>query len=154
MDIRLDFRQWQSLRNDLRAFEPNLLKALRKQLRGAGEHLRKEVQTAVKRPAPTSGGESRGSRAQIAAATRIAVSFAARGGSVKLTTGNVRGGFSKAYNSGTFRHPVLGNRSAWVTQQGRPYFGNTISREINGRVQEDINAALDEAIQGLARAHL
>lgn len=149
MEIRLDAREWNRLAADLRAFDPALLRALRKHLRAAGEHLRTEVQSAVKRPAPTSGGASVGSRAAIAAGTRVAVSFAARGGKVTLTSANVRGGFGKAYNTAQFRHPVNGNRNAWVSQKGRPYFGVTINKEIDGRVKDEINQALDEAIRSL-----
>lgn len=32
----------------------------------------------------------------------------------------------KAYNKRSFRHPLFGNRNYWHTQQGNPYFGDTI----------------------------
>jgi hypothetical protein len=84
---------------------------------------------------------------------------------VKIITGGVRNGFSKAYNMGTFRHPVFGgsankyqNKSgnvqqgstnAWVTQEGRPYFGSVITKSMRVELVSKVRKALDEAVTAI-----
>ena len=130
-------------------FDRTIIRSLRKRIKTIGEgavsKVREEVQAG-------SGGGS--SAAQIAAGTGIRVSFAQRTAGVKITTTNARldqahKGFVAAFNKPSFRHPVYGNEGTWVTQTGRPYFGKVIKAEWDRSIEQQMGAALDDAVRAL-----
>lgn len=47
----------------------------------------------------------------------------------------------RAMNKVSFRHPVYGDASVWVVQDGRPYFGTVIDKH-----REEITAAVERAM--------
>lgn len=138
---------WARIKRELSGFQPALAVALRRQIKSLGEDAVSGVQETVRRPAPTGGGSSIGSRDAIARATRL--SLVAGGAGVQVVTGNVRNGFSKAYNKGSFRHPVYGG-SAMVEQKGRPYFGAAINKSVRAEVLVlKFGVALDAAVRAI-----
>lgn len=151
LQVFIDPKEWARLKADLDKFDPALSKALKRRIREAGSDAVAAVKQAVLLPPPTdSNNPTTGARADIARATRLATSFTARGAGAKIITGGVRNGFSKAYNMGTFRHPVYGGGAeSWVTQQGRPYFGSTITASMRTELVRKVRLALDEAVTAI-----
>lgn len=87
-------------------------------------------------------GASAGGREEIKKRLAVAIQTGKRSGI------RIRGAgtpFAKAYNSKQFRHPVFGDRSTWVTQAGRPYFGQVITQRREALAQAVIDA-LDEGL--------
>ncbi len=92
----------------------------------------------------TSGsrGNSRGGRQAIKDKLKVAIQTGRRSGIRIRGAGD---GFAKAYNTKRFRHPVFGDRSTWVEQAGRPYFGEVITDRRNELAQAIVDA-LDEGL--------
>lgn len=148
LQVYIDPKEWARFKRDLDRFDPSLTRALRRRIREAGETAAGAVRDTVTQPPPTGGGSTEGSRQAIARATRISTSFSPRGAGVKIMTGSVRDGFTKAYNKGTFRHPVYGT-STWTTQEGRPYFGSAITNSMRLELIIKVRQALDEAVRAI-----
>ncbi|WP_062516489.1 hypothetical protein [Demequina gelatinilytica] len=88
-------------------------------------------------------GRGRGSREEIKAGLKVAIQTGRRSG-IRIRGGG--SGFAKAYNTKRFRHPVYGNRSTWVSQAGRPYFGEVITQR-REELAQAILAALDAGLE-------
>lgn len=93
----------------------------------AGERdVRQAALRASRRPA--------GLRARVAAAAKLQVR--ARGIRFIIDSSNLpesQQSLPRHLDSAKgWRHPVFGNREDWVHQQGRPYFGSTISKRATG----------------------
>lgn len=91
---------------------------------------------------------STGMRKRIKASlkTRV-VAGATRSGISVRADKSVGGVMVKGWNKKTLRHPVFGNKEAFVTQFGQPYWWEPIKR---GQVQarEKALAAIDDALNG------
>lgn len=149
LTVHINPQELARLKRELDAFEPALAKALRRRIREAGQDAVRAVKTTVLQPAPgASDGETTGARSAIARATRISTSFAPRSAGVKIITGGVRNGFSKAYNMGSFRHPVFGS-GTWASQEGRPYFGSAITKSMRLELVLKVRQALDEGVRAI-----
>lgn len=59
----------------------------------------------------------------------------------------------KAINKGILRHPVFGNRGAWVAQRVRPGFWDEPLANAKERPAKEIRAALDSIARKLARKY-
>lgn len=129
--------------------DKRIVPQIRKSLRNLGKPMVDEIQDTVRE-----GGKGGESTDQIAAGTRFAVSFSRTGGGLKVTTTNARldaehKGFVAAFNKPSFRHPVHGNRGAWVEQTGRPYFGVSIQKVFDVRAQKEMEAVFREAVKAI-----
>ena len=159
LQVVIDPLEWYRLKTELDKFDPELARALRRRIKGAGEVAAEAVRATLRLPAPGEGTpDQEKARAALIAATRTSVSFAKRAAGTKITTGSSRlapenKGFLNVYNKKTFRHPVYGNREVFVPQQGRPYFGASIYKVIDKVMVNEIRAALDDAVKAIgARA--
>lgn len=127
--------------------DKRIIPRLRKGLRTIGSAAVKEIkETVTNDGGPSSEG--------IAAGTSLRVSFSKTGGGVKITTTNARlsaehKGFVAAFNKPSFRHPVYGNKQAWVQQEGRPYFGVSIERAFDEKAQQEMAAVFREAMNAI-----
>lgn len=148
--VSIDQAELARFKRDLDRFEPALARALKRNIREVGKEAAEAVREKVQEPSPSgNGGESVGSRQAIARATRVSVTFGSRTAGVRVRTGDVRGGFSKAYNMKSFRHPVFGRRDTWAGQQGRPYFGAAINKTMREELVQKVGAALDESVRAI-----
>jgi hypothetical protein len=150
-EIYIDPKDWNRFAAQCKAYDKALYTAVRKRIRAAGDIAKERVQEALAESPPSGGGSSVGSRAALSAATKTSLSFAAKTAGVKITTSG-RGlpaghaGFEKAYNKASFRHPVYGGK-AWVSQSGRPYFGVVIEKALGKEILDEIQAAIDDAME-------
>lgn len=130
------FHQWQELSRRLRTADPELKRALKRRLRQHGEPVLDKLQAAawgitMESWPERGGGGSTGLRARISSATKLSllasgVRFVVREQQVDRRYGRTL----VAGSEGTpWRHPVYGNRNAWVTQKGSPWFYPTLRRE-------------------------
>lgn len=148
--VVIDPAEWFRFKQELDRFDPALAKALRKRIRNAGMIAAEQVKATLAMPSPGGGPDDGASRAALIAATRVSVSFAKRAAGAKITTGSSKldaahKGLLKVYNKKTFRHPVFGDRSNWVAQEGRPYFGTVIQKALDRALINEVQAALAEA---------
>ncbi|TFD80713.1 hypothetical protein E3T54_02940 [Cryobacterium sp. Sr8] len=150
--VVIDPLAWYQLKKDLDSFDPSLAKALRKRIRNAGMVAADAVKSSLSKPSPAGGSSPMSSevRAQLIAATRISVSFGKKAAGAKIVTGSNRlsaenKGLLKAYNKKHFRHPLFGDKTRWVVQEGRPYFGSVIQQALDRALVNEIQAALRDA---------
>lgn len=151
--VVIDPAEWYRLNQELKAFDPALSRALRKNIRAAGQKAVDAVKETLAMPTPEGTPEGPG-RAALIAATRVSVSFGKRAAGAKITTsgsalGAAHAGLLKVYNLASFRHPVFGNTDNWVEQQGRPYFDKPIQDALDKELYKQIDAALDEAVRAI-----
>lgn len=153
MDFRVDTSEWNKLYADLKEFDPKLRVALRREIKAIGEIGAEAVRKALSQPTPE-GNPDGPVRDALKAATKVRVSFSAKSAGVKIVTsgGGLPAGSSPmlhAYNSMAWRHPVFGDRSNWVTEQGHPFFEKPIEEVVGPAMYTRIGDALDEAIRAL-----
>jgi hypothetical protein len=152
--VTISSAEWFRLKKAADAFEPALVRALRKRVKAAGEVGVAAVKAKLAEPSPTGGGDGK-SRDALIAGTRLTLSFSQRSAGVRITTSPSKldpehKGFQKVYNKKSFRHPVYGNETTWVTQHGRPYFGAVLqSRALWQNSMEEISAALVDAVEAI-----
>jgi len=125
-----DWHDYQRLSRALKdAARTDLRRELRQEIRKAGQPALAEVRAAAL-GVDMSGGPSgsTGLRARIAAATKLQVRASGIEFTVRASQVDPRYGETLAVGSeGTpWRHPVYGNRNAWVTQVGAPWFYPTL----------------------------
>lgn len=158
--VVIDAAQWYKLKQDLDAFDPELARALRRRIKAAGDTAAKEVQKTLRMAPPTKGDASIGGREDLAAATRVTVSFAKRSAGARIITSAARlpdahKGLLNVYNKAEFRHPVYPRKSesreewTWVAQKGRPYFGSVIMQAMNEAVTREVFDAIDDALKAI-----
>lgn len=121
---------------------PELRRQLRPQLRNAGQH----VLDDMKRRASYS--------TRIPGATRMTVSFDAKGGGIRFRVSAARAPHARVLERGndgsrsaSFRHPVFGDRDVWVTQATRPFFFPALQAgrpEIKRGISAAVKASLRE----------
>jgi hypothetical protein len=129
------------------SIDRRVIPQVRKSIRNLGADAVGEVQKTVR----GAGGESADA---IARGTSLRVSFAKSGAGVKITTTNAalpadHKGFVAPFNKPSFRHPVYGNKAAWVTQSGRPYFGSVIARVFDEKVEKEMVEVFKTAVRGI-----
>lgn len=126
--------------------DKRIVSRLRRSIKTIGAGAVKEIKDTVTDGGPSAEG--------IAAGTGMRVSFSKSTAGVKITTTNARlsaehKGFVAAFNKPAFRHPVYGNRQAWVQQEGRPYFGVSIERVFDEKAQQEMVAVFREAMNSI-----
>lgn len=139
--IRVEFDQKDFARM-VKSFPPALQKSLRKRLRGVGKVITDDMKRVV------GSGDM---RSQIGSGIRtlIRTGKTVQGVLIESTGRGLssgRRGMHRTWNKPTFRHPVFGNRDAWVSQSGNPYFGSTIARHAD-EARAAVVEALDEAVK-------
>ena len=154
LDVRVDAKDWYRVGQDLKEFDPALYRGLRKALREAGQTGVDGVREKLGESSPAGGPDVGANRSALAAGTRVAVSFAKRGGSVKITTTASRlpaehKAILAAYNMRSWRHPVFGNRNAFVGQAGLPYFYGPVMKAGHQQMVEGIETAIAEAVRAI-----
>jgi hypothetical protein len=114
-------------------------KELRPALRAGGQHIVDEMRSRA----------SYSSR--IPGAIRMTVSFAAKGGGIRFKVLASRAPHARVLERGnfggrasSFRHPVFGDRDAWVTQPTRPFFFPAL-RDSRGPLRNHIQQAVAAA---------
>jgi hypothetical protein len=119
LGVHIDAKELHQLYLDLKGVEGNLRVELRREIAGAGQPLAQLVRGAA-------GWSSR-----IPGAVKVAASFSTRTAGVAIKVdGKAAPEAAPLENkgqSGTFRHPVYGNREVWVNQPARPFFYRTLN---------------------------
>lgn len=151
-DFRLEFEATQlaSFLRAMKAAEPALATATRRNLRRAGDDTIADMRRTV---ASGPGSGRTGVQAGISRGLRTSVATGKRTQGVRLTgtAAQIPEGHKpmlRLYNKASFRHPVFGT-DTWVSQAGRPYFGSVIHRHEN-EMLESVWQALEEALEKMA----
>lgn len=129
--VHVNPRDWAKFLADLKRFEPETRKELNRELKKLGA----TMVTAAKTNASWS--------TRIPGATRLGVT---RKG-VRLVTSGRRAPHARPYegfSGASFRHPVFGDRSNWVSQDARPFLGPA-AEEHRDEFMEAAGAAVDAA---------
>lgn len=154
MEISVRAEDWYKVRQDLIAFDPALYRTLRKRLREAGDKAVDAVRDKLAEGSPDGGPDVGANRAALAAGTKASVSFAKRGGSVRIVTSGSKlpaehKAILAAYNMRSWRHPVFGNRDNWDDQAGLPYFYGAVMSAGTREMRAGIEAAMDDAVRAI-----
>jgi hypothetical protein len=133
---------------DGKALRKDLTRELRQAVQPAVVELRASIRSAPSRnvtpTVPLRAAIARGIVPQVRTTGKQT------GVSVRVRQTTQVRGFTNAgrrFNRRSFRHPVFGNRSVWVTQVGKPYW---FDEPMNRRRNEMRGAALD-AIEDMAK---
>lgn len=131
------YHQYRDLSQRLKGADRQLQRDLRRRIREEGRPALRAVQAAAQGIRMTSnpsagGGGSTGLRARLGAAARIQAQ--ATGVTIAVQEKRVDPKYGKTLTSGSeglkpWRHPVFGNRKAWVRQVGSPWFYPTLRAE-------------------------
>ncbi len=168
--VSIDPKAWHTLKQECDQYDRQIILNLRRRIRAAGKVAVEEVKKTLALPSPDGGPDEGEGRRALAAATNVTISFTQRGAGAKIVTSSRRlpeenKGLLLVYNKDTFRHPVFererqasarrGNtlrhrlvksgRAPWVAQKGRPYFGEPITKALNGAIRDEILAAVEDA---------
>lgn len=120
---------------------------LRKDVAAAMKPMQQAVQDNVK-ATPARGAKHTGLRRDVARATRIRVLASSAQAAVKLEVAPSRMPAGKRSlpalldGRGRWRHPVYGNRNAWVTQASHPFFWRGVQPHI-----QDVRDAVVDAVE-------
>lgn len=130
-------------------------KDLRKELMKAGRDAGKQAQGKVRERAFTDLPHSGGLNVWVASRTKVTARTRLSGKNVGLSLRMKRPGATglsdlPAINRGRLRHPVHGNRSAWVTQLIAPQFADRAVDEIGDVLAEEFREAVDRVARKLA----
>lgn len=171
VDVRIE--NLGAILRDTKAFDAKLATYIRREIRNAGKAAADDAKAEVLKDPPAKVRSARGFlgtrttksarsydvglRRGIAAGIAVRIVTGKRTNGVRIVAGTNRlpagrKPMAKAYNTRSFRHPVFGNRRAWVGQAGRPYFGEVIYRR-KADVQRGVLRALDMAAQTLAHRY-
>lgn len=119
-----------------------LPKELQKELRPA---LRKGAQPALRKAKANASWSSR-----IPRATRIALRLSGNRAGVRIVTNVRRAPHARAFENGgrdgSFRRPVFGNRSTWVSQKAQPYLWPAVRD-----TKDDVVKEIDQAVVTVAK---
>lgn len=174
--IDLDPYQWAQFKQKADAVDKDIVIQLRRRLRDAGRIGVERVIKTLGMPSPDGGPDDGKSRAMLAAATKVTVSFRGKKGVVKIATSDrflpaENKGLLKVYNLEKFRHPVFeradqlrrrreqsvvhkvfkSTRADWVEQKGNPYMGKEFMKAMRKETIVEINAALRDAVKKLEK---
>jgi hypothetical protein len=125
-------------------------KGLRKELHAglnrATKPMKAAIRSSAERNLPASGGLNRlVARSRLSTSTKIGRNPAVR------VTGALSGHDLKAMDRGRLRHPVFGNRRAWVNQKIRPrWFTDAATGEVPA-ARREIVQVLDDVAASLTR---
>lgn len=131
-----------SLIQDVKAFDPKMATALRRELRRSGD----EIIAAQKDELGVGDLHS-----QIAAGLRTRITAGTTRQGISIVTNGPRSGgasLAKVFERDTFRHPVFGSGD-WVDQEGTPYF-NKPAQAGYERMRERIETAVDDILRSIA----
>ena len=131
------YGDWRALARRLRQADPQIRRDLRRRIREAGTPALSAVKTAAHgvqmttSPDAAGTGGSTGLRDRLDAATKLSV--LASGIRIQVRESQVDKRYGKTLTAGsegkTWRHPVFGNKNAWVAQTGSPWFYPTLRAE-------------------------
>jgi hypothetical protein len=127
---------------------------LAQDLGGIPKDLRKKLRPGIKEAAKPVLDRARQNASwsrRIPKATRLSIKFGKRDPSVSITTSAKRAPHARPYEhdgrSGSFRHPVYGNRDVWVTQQARPFLAPAVRAK-----QDDVVDEIAKVVDSTTRA--
>jgi hypothetical protein len=167
--IVINHADWDRVRSNLGAFTPAFRRDLRQRIKHAAEDASQSVRDTLALPSPGGGPDNTGGRAALIAATRVSVTFGKNGVRAAIVTSSDQlpekhKGLLKVYNMEFFRHPVFetedqhslrslgfthlkpAEKANWVEQQGRPYFGRVLTKQLQKTAVIEIRAALQTAM--------
>lgn len=152
--FRVEAREFSELFNAAKAFDKNLAKQLRKDLRVAAKPVVADVKREVK-AIPTTGKYGSGVRAKTARGVGLRISAAKRGGAVTIVTADRalpprQKAMSRLLNQKRWRRPVGKTRQRWVWQTSQPYFETSILRH-QVALRRAVEDALDKAASAFGR---
>lgn len=139
MAVRVRYADVTSFRTQLAAVPKGLRRELRPRIKGSAD----KVAARVRSNASWSS--------RIPAATKVQVSFAARGAGVRVYVDHRAAPHARPYEFGSQgsrnvnRHPVFGNRQNWVDQPTRPFFMPAI-RDSRDDVVREVQAAITDVL--------
>lgn len=148
MVIRIDRVRFNAQFASLKKWQPAAARSLRRNMKLVGKDGVDEIRKTVQQPPPSDNPDiTKGTRAQIAAQTSFQVTFTKRSaGAMFITRSRGLGNFIFGYNSKSFRHPVFGQGNAVkVTQEGRPYFGVVITKDVAKTLNKRMGDVIDDA---------
>lgn len=112
---------------------PELKKRFRQELRAAGKPMVPKVRQAIRDIPSKRGYSADGLRGRMAKAVKLEVRTTGKQAGVRLRVDGRRMPAGQkalqSYMEGVrkpWRHPVYGNRDAWVSQPPKPYFYRTV----------------------------
>lgn len=138
--------------------EPKLRTALRRRIRDAAKGVAEDVKAEALKPGEGVGTKAgwtprivrtkkTGLRQNIAGAVKVGILTGNSRSGVRITTNAPLAGAWQARRG--WRHPVFGDRDAWVQQRGRPdYFYGTVWAG-RDRVKTAVEEAMKEAADSL-----
>lgn len=138
-----------------RSVDKKVLTSLRREVKTLGSGMLEGSRKTLLMPPPNDSPEwSVGAREAISAGMRTQLSFGKSNAGVKFVASPSRldpehKGFLAAYNQKSIRHPVFGNRSVFVQQQGRPYFGSVILQYLNKNDVKQMLRVIDDAFRAV-----
>lgn len=124
---------------DMRALPRELRKEMRPKLRKAGEVVVRDARARARWST------------RIPGTIRIRTSFRVHRESVEVIAGGKRAPHARPYEGlsrDPFRHPLFGNREAWVSQPARPFL-LPAAKAKRGEVDAAIKEAFDAAPKGI-----
>jgi len=125
-DLRRISRELRSMDNK------EIKKRFTKELRAVGKPLVPLVRSSIRSIPSKRGYSPQGLRGQLARATRLEVKTVGRQAGVAIRVdgrkmpSHMKSLPSMVEGKKRFRHPVFGNREAWVNQDPNPYFYSTL----------------------------
>lgn len=162
IEVKLNPAQLAATLKAIKAFSPALATATRRRLRGVGAEIVTAMQTAVMGSA--GGGAPKRLRGKtaphsmrrgIAAGTKMVIVAGTTRQGISIVTSSAKlppgkAAMVKAWNKPTFRHPVFKDRSTFVQQSGRPYFGS-VAMAKQAQVAAAMQLVLDDAIREITQ---
>lgn len=127
---------------DVKAFDPKMATALRRELRQSGD----EILSAQKDELGNGDLHS-----QIAAGLRTRITAGTTRQGIGIVSNGPRSGgasLAKVFERKTFRHPVF-STGEWAEQSGTPYF-NKPAQAGYQRMRERLDAAVDDILRRIA----
>ncbi len=155
MVVSIRSRDFQDFQARARVVDRRILPRLRKEIKSLGGDSLAESKATVLLPPPDDSPEwSVGARQAIAGGMRVQLSFGKATAGVRLIASPNRLDpkqrlFLAAYNQPSWRHPVFGNSSVYVTQKGRPYFGSVIAKHLKKSDVKQMLRVIDEAFKAV-----
>lgn len=153
------------LARDLRRARGTLRAELTKAFKVAGEDTLRKVKsnmTSMRIKGHLAGGRSfrdhrsgRGLRRRIAAVTELEVRTGSVGPRVRFVVrtdrlGNARNVPFYLDSGRRFRHPIMGNRNAWASSSGKPWFRKEINRDFK-RFEAECERAIARTVRQIGR---
>lgn len=163
--IEIDASQFVSFYKAVSKIDPELKKALRKQLLSKTEPIVNDVrQAALSIPASREAGMTRkkkgvslGLRASIASSVKSDFNGTGNGAVVNIRVSRTRfmavsgkaGSLpARMEGRGRWRHPVFGNKNVWVQQKSHPFLWTTVMKHQQEFI-DAVSSSVDETMQAL-----